>query len=147
MILPFFRETDGIDSEVACIIMYSLTLKKAGSAKTLSFFLEQDSSVPSSACRTYCTSKSKVMEVVESYGLSNVLTHPPLTNLSSSEFLNENSGPGVNVQQVLPPVDGGYKAWSFCAAAFVLEALVWGFGFTCVTLLFNMEVYSLKWRN
>ncbi|KAB5587828.1 transport protein [Ceratobasidium theobromae] len=30
----------------------------------------------------------------------------------------------------LPPVDRGFKAWSFVAAAFVLETLVWGFGFT-----------------
>ncbi|KDQ20060.1 hypothetical protein BOTBODRAFT_51414 [Botryobasidium botryosum FD-172 SS1] len=28
----------------------------------------------------------------------------------------------------LPPVDGGMQAWTFVAAAFVLEALVWGFG-------------------
>ncbi|QRV81955.1 major facilitator superfamily transporter [Ceratobasidium sp. AG-Ba] len=30
----------------------------------------------------------------------------------------------------LPPVDRGVKAWSFVAAAFLLETLVWGFGFT-----------------
>lgn len=30
----------------------------------------------------------------------------------------------------LPPIDRGVKAWSFVAAAFVLETLVWGFGFT-----------------
>ncbi|KAF8601582.1 MFS general substrate transporter [Ceratobasidium sp. AG-I] len=30
----------------------------------------------------------------------------------------------------LPPVDGGVQAWTFVAAAFVLETLVWGFGFT-----------------
>ncbi|KAG8717158.1 hypothetical protein FRC08_008105 [Ceratobasidium sp. 394] len=30
----------------------------------------------------------------------------------------------------LPPIDRGFKAWSFVAAAFVLETLVWGFGFT-----------------
>lgn len=30
----------------------------------------------------------------------------------------------------LPPVDRGVKAWSFVAAAFVLETIVWGFGFT-----------------
>ncbi|KAG8742025.1 hypothetical protein FRC10_002101 [Ceratobasidium sp. 414] len=30
----------------------------------------------------------------------------------------------------LPPVDRGFKAWSFIAAAFVIETLVWGFGFT-----------------
>ncbi|KAH7322169.1 major facilitator superfamily domain-containing protein [Rhizoctonia solani] len=30
----------------------------------------------------------------------------------------------------LPPVDRGFKAWSFVGAAFVLETIVWGFGFT-----------------
>ena len=34
----------------------------------------------------------------------------------------------LNAQQ-LPPVDGGMQAWMFCAASFVLETLVWGFGF------------------
>ncbi|KAI0700119.1 MFS general substrate transporter [Cerioporus squamosus] len=36
---------------------------------------------------------------------------------------------GVNVQE-LPPVDKGIRAWTFCAAAFVLEMMVWGFGFS-----------------
>ncbi|KAG9079273.1 hypothetical protein FRC06_007856, partial [Ceratobasidium sp. 370] len=30
----------------------------------------------------------------------------------------------------LPPVDRGFKAWSFIASAFVIETLVWGLGFT-----------------
>ncbi|KAH7322172.1 major facilitator superfamily domain-containing protein [Rhizoctonia solani] len=30
----------------------------------------------------------------------------------------------------LPPMDTGFAAWSFVAAGFVLETLVWGFGFT-----------------
>ncbi|CAE6481324.1 unnamed protein product [Rhizoctonia solani] len=30
----------------------------------------------------------------------------------------------------LPPVDSGFAAWSFVFAGFMLEALVWGFGFT-----------------
>ncbi|CAE7198992.1 unnamed protein product [Rhizoctonia solani] len=30
----------------------------------------------------------------------------------------------------LPPMDKGFEAWSFVAAGFVLETLVWGFGFT-----------------
>ncbi|KAH7322171.1 major facilitator superfamily domain-containing protein [Rhizoctonia solani] len=30
----------------------------------------------------------------------------------------------------LPPVDRGFAAWSFVFAGFMLEALVWGFGFT-----------------
>ena len=73
----------------------------------------------------------RIMEIVESHELPDILTQPPLTRLSSAGLLDENSS-GINVQQELPPVDGGRKAWSFCVAAFVLEALVWGFGFTCV---------------
>jgi hypothetical protein len=30
----------------------------------------------------------------------------------------------------LAPVDKGIQAWTFVASSFVLEALVWGFGFT-----------------
>jgi hypothetical protein len=30
----------------------------------------------------------------------------------------------------LAPVDGGIQAWTFIASAFVIETLVWGFGFT-----------------
>ena len=38
---------------------------------------------------------------------------------------------GTNVQE-LPPVDGGFRAWSFCFSAVVLEMMVWGFGFRSV---------------
>ena len=40
---------------------------------------------------------------------------------------------GVTVQE-LPPVDRGIRAWTFCAAAFVLEMMVWGFGFRSVLI-------------
>ncbi|EPQ56309.1 MFS general substrate transporter [Gloeophyllum trabeum ATCC 11539] len=30
----------------------------------------------------------------------------------------------------LPPVDGGWRAWTFCFAAFWLETMVWGFGYS-----------------
>ncbi|KAI0686604.1 MFS general substrate transporter [Earliella scabrosa] len=36
---------------------------------------------------------------------------------------------GANVQE-LPPVDRGVGAWTFCAAAFVLEMMIWGFSFS-----------------
>ena len=36
----------------------------------------------------------------------------------------------VNIQS-LPPLDKGRKAWTFCLCAFILETLVWGFGFRC----------------
>ncbi|KAI0788899.1 major facilitator superfamily domain-containing protein [Abortiporus biennis] len=35
----------------------------------------------------------------------------------------------TNVQE-LPPVDRGWRAWSFCLAAFTLETLVWGFSYS-----------------
>ncbi|KAK7686229.1 hypothetical protein QCA50_010449 [Cerrena zonata] len=31
-----------------------------------------------------------------------------------------------NVQH-LPPIDEGWKAWSYCVSGFVIEALSWGF--------------------
>lgn len=31
--------------------------------------------------------------------------------------------------QELPPVDRGRQAWTFCFCNFVVETLVWGFGF------------------
>lgn len=56
------------------------------------------------------------------------------TALESTEFGNSSPsgdvyGDGPNVQE-LAPIDGGRQAWTFCASAFVLETLVWGFGFT-----------------
>ncbi|KAJ2985860.1 hypothetical protein NUW54_g10004 [Trametes sanguinea] len=36
---------------------------------------------------------------------------------------------GATIQE-LPPVDRGVKAWTFCFSAFVLEMMVWGFGFS-----------------
>ena len=35
---------------------------------------------------------------------------------------------GVNIQE-LPPVDRGMRAWMFCFSGFILEMMVWGFGF------------------
>lgn len=31
--------------------------------------------------------------------------------------------------QTLAPIDGGKQAWTFCFCAFILETIVWGFGF------------------
>ncbi|KDQ61479.1 hypothetical protein JAAARDRAFT_54845 [Jaapia argillacea MUCL 33604] len=36
---------------------------------------------------------------------------------------------GVHVQE-LPPIDRGTKAWTFCFCSFILETMVWGFGFS-----------------
>ena len=35
---------------------------------------------------------------------------------------------GTTVQE-LPPIDGGSGAWIFCASAFVVEMMIWGFSF------------------
>ena len=35
---------------------------------------------------------------------------------------------GTTVQE-LPPVDGGSGAWIFCASAFTVEMMIWGFSF------------------
>ncbi|KAH9938770.1 MFS general substrate transporter [Epithele typhae] len=36
---------------------------------------------------------------------------------------------GPNVQE-LAPVDGGVQAWTFCACAFILEMMIWGYCFS-----------------
>ncbi|KAM5540859.1 hypothetical protein V8D89_005503 [Ganoderma adspersum] len=36
---------------------------------------------------------------------------------------------GTTVQE-LPPIDGGSGAWIFCASAFVVEMMIWGFSFS-----------------
>ncbi|KAF2723672.1 MFS general substrate transporter [Polychaeton citri CBS 116435] len=51
--------------------------------------------------------------------------------VAQQQYVQENSevqipGPGFS----LPPVDGGKKAWLFLAACWVVEAMVFGFGFS-----------------
>ena len=84
-------------------------------------------------------------DVEESYELSKVTaqeqvadvqspidTPTTLSAKSSMAVLRvEEPQEGVNVQE-LPPVDRGLRAWTFCAAGFVLEMMVWGFGFRLV---------------
>ncbi|KAI0072296.1 MFS general substrate transporter [Panus rudis PR-1116 ss-1] len=53
----------------------------------------------------------------------------PLAPISAASSLSREPLDTANVQE-LPPVDVGRGAWSFCLAGFVLEALVWGFGFS-----------------
>ena len=65
-------------------------------------------------------------------------SHPtslaPLPSAQSSAAALQLTNPqeGANIQE-LPPVDRGLKAWTFCASSFVLETMVWGFGFRFVT--------------
>ncbi|KAH8100533.1 MFS general substrate transporter [Cristinia sonorae] len=51
------------------------------------------------------------------------------TTTTFDEQLGSGGEFGANVQ-VLEPVDRGRKAWTFCFCAFVLETIVWGFGFS-----------------
>lgn len=65
---------------------------------------------------------------IDNYELANI----GLDANAESSF-NTNTSPrvgedGPNVQE-LAPIDGGRQAWTFCASAFALETLVWGFGF------------------
>lgn len=48
-----------------------------------------------------------------------------MNNLHVQELEHEDN---TNVQE-LPPVDRGFSAWAFCASAFLLETIIWGFGF------------------
>ncbi|CAE6348735.1 unnamed protein product [Rhizoctonia solani] len=43
---------------------------------------------------------------------------------------NDNDDPRTKSSDDLPPMDTGLEAWTFVASAFVLETLIWGFGFT-----------------
>ncbi len=53
-------------------------------------------------------------------------SEPSLTSVTAMRGV----GPyeGVNVQE-LAPVDRGIQAWTFSASGFVLETLIWGFGY------------------
>ena len=56
----------------------------------------------------------------------------PLSRRSSMAALHAvDPQEGANIQE-LPPMDGGVRAWTFCAAAMVLEMMVWGFSFRLV---------------
>ncbi|CAL1714316.1 unnamed protein product [Somion occarium] len=47
----------------------------------------------------------------------------------AGDILDDSNAELINVQS-LPPIDRGRKAWTFCCCAFLLEAIVWGFGFS-----------------
>ncbi|EAW12319.1 putative MFS monocarboxylate transporter [Aspergillus clavatus NRRL 1] len=49
------------------------------------------------------------------------LSHTPTTSDESSSQLDEFD------ESLLPPVDGGYQAWLFLVACFMVEGIVWGF--------------------
>ncbi|KAH7335031.1 major facilitator superfamily domain-containing protein [Rhizoctonia solani] len=53
---------------------------------------------------------------------------------SSQETLRDESNYNGDSQKKsfddLPPMDSGIRAWTFVASSFILETLIWGFGFT-----------------
>ncbi|KAJ3992503.1 hypothetical protein F5050DRAFT_907876 [Lentinula boryana] len=55
-------------------------------------------------------------------GVINAMSSPNVANVSNSEQRS-------NVVE-LPPVDKGFKAWSFCASACALETFIWGWNNT-----------------
>ncbi|CCO33757.1 hypothetical protein BN14_07843 [Rhizoctonia solani AG-1 IB] len=55
-----------------------------------------------------------------------------VTNTSGLSFRDASQGEvslGLSTSE-LPPVDVGFGAWSFVASAFLLDTIIWGFGFT-----------------
>ncbi|KAI0718179.1 MFS general substrate transporter [Cerioporus squamosus] len=54
---------------------------------------------------------------------------PRTVSTQSSMVALHDPQEGADVQE-LPPVDRGLRAWTFCAAGFVVEMMVWGFGFS-----------------
>lgn len=52
-----------------------------------------------------------------------------LSAQSSIAALNVTEPEDNTAIQELPPTDRGIKAWTFCASAFVIEMMIWGFSF------------------
>lgn len=53
--------------------------------------------------------------------------HSAKAIFSAYEPMPESSSEEASTHEVqLPPVDGGFHAWMFLAASFVIEGLVWG---------------------
>ena len=90
----------------------------------MNMFNEQSRDVEESYELSKVTAQEQVADVQ-----SPIDTPATLSAKSSMAVLRvEEPQEGVNVQE-LPPVDRGLRAWTFCAAGFVLEMMVWGFGF------------------
>ncbi|KAI0072295.1 MFS general substrate transporter [Panus rudis PR-1116 ss-1] len=53
-----------------------------------------------------------------------------MTSRAQSVQAPEESNANLIHEQSLPPIDEGWRAWTFCFSAFALESIVWGFGFT-----------------
>lgn len=72
------------------------------------------------------TDHSRRRSVAES--AANQSGHENNTQAIPLEQLGSQAEFSANIQS-LAPIDGGRKAWTFCLCAFLLETIVWGFGF------------------
>ncbi|GAA5971252.1 hypothetical protein JCM21900_004199 [Sporobolomyces salmonicolor] len=54
--------------------------------------------------------------------------------------------PEAGAAQELPPVDRGRGAWTFLAAAFILETFIWGFSYSFASILVYLEK-TKPWSN
>lgn len=73
--------------------------------------------------------------VSPAHGKNEISTSALENNVDVPGNLTESPESAVESQNrqnaiALPPVDGGVQAWTFVASSFVLESLVWGFGFS-----------------
>ncbi|KAI8986278.1 MFS general substrate transporter [Trametes punicea] len=61
---------------------------------------------------------------------SGIKSPATLSSRSSRAALHARDPQEGAIIQELPPVDRGVKAWTFCMSSFVLEMMVWGFGYS-----------------
>ncbi|KAH9945599.1 MFS general substrate transporter [Amylocystis lapponica] len=54
----------------------------------------------------------------------------PVHCQDKAQIVHRSQEETTNAVQELPPVDRGKKAWMFCASAFSLELMIWGYGFS-----------------
>ena len=67
------------------------------------------------------SSLSQKEDLPDSSALCNVLKEKDISDEDKKNRYDQSS---------LPPIDGGFQAWMFLAASTMVEALVWGFGFS-----------------
>lgn len=93
-----------------------------------------DTQQPGIQLQTFPPQGSRRVSQDYSVTLNGSFTSPSRQKTREEGPQEDSGGPSTSPEELplptLPPVDGGIKAWSFVAAAFVLETLVWGFGFT-----------------
>ncbi|WVQ82074.1 hypothetical protein IAT38_004202 [Cryptococcus sp. DSM 104549] len=70
--------------------------------------------------------------MAEAIELSQIRTHPSIPSIPSYDDIpaTPQESTAEPVAHVLPPVDGGHRAWLFLASATFIELLVWGIPFS-----------------